>query len=109
MRGRVNLAKSVIEAVPTYPMMSCAIPKACLQDSQKVQKAFIWGDNDFQKHVHAVNWSTMTKPKRCGGLGIRRLEEMNEACLLKLGWKLRRGKNSLWSIIWQWMRLLQKI
>jgi hypothetical protein len=56
-----------------------------------VQKVFIWGDNDFQKHVHVVNWSTMKKPKRCGRLGILRLEEMNEACLLKLGWKLRRG------------------
>jgi hypothetical protein len=42
--GRVTLAKSVIEAVPIYPMMSSKIPKSCLEDIQKMQRQFIWGD-----------------------------------------------------------------
>jgi mannosylglycoprotein endo-beta-mannosidase len=41
---RVTLAKSVIEAIPTYPMMSTLIPKACLDEIQKMQRQFIWGD-----------------------------------------------------------------
>jgi hypothetical protein len=44
--GRVTLAKSVIEAVPIYPMMSTKIPKSCLEDIQKMQRQFIWGDTD---------------------------------------------------------------
>jgi ribonuclease HI len=31
-----------------------------------------------------------------GGLGLRRLDNMNQACLLKLGWKLYIGANDLW-------------
>jgi hypothetical protein len=42
--GRVTLAKSVIEAVPIYPMMSTKIPKACLDEINKLQRQFIWGD-----------------------------------------------------------------
>jgi hypothetical protein len=44
--GRVTLAKSVKEAVPIYPMMSTKIPKSCLEDIQKMQRQFIWGDTD---------------------------------------------------------------
>jgi hypothetical protein len=47
--GRVTLAKSVIEAVPIYPMMSSSIPKSCLDDIQKIQRRFIWGDTDQKK------------------------------------------------------------
>jgi hypothetical protein len=42
--GQVTLSKAVIEAIPIYPMMTAAIPKACLNEIQKFQRAFIWGD-----------------------------------------------------------------
>jgi hypothetical protein len=35
-------------------------------------------------------------PKWNGGLGLRKLENMNQACLLKIGWKYHGGKNDLW-------------
>jgi len=34
--GRVTLAKSVMEAIPIYPMMTNEIPKACLDDIQRL-------------------------------------------------------------------------
>lgn len=37
-----------------------------------------------------------TQPKRLGGLGIRNLITMNFARLMKLGWAIRNGKQSLW-------------
>lgn len=94
--SRVTLAKSVIEALSLYPMMATKIPKAVLQDIHKMQRAFIWGDDENGRHVHAVNWDTVTKPKYLGGLGLRRLSTMNDACLLKLGWELKPGSSSLW-------------
>ncbi|PNY07166.1 ribonuclease H [Trifolium pratense] len=44
--GRITLAKSVIEAIPVFPMMSAVIPKACPNDIQKILRGFIWGDEE---------------------------------------------------------------
>jgi ribonuclease HI len=43
-----------------------------------------------------ISWETMTQPKWCGGMGLRKLQIMNEACLMKLGWSLMVGEQSLW-------------
>jgi hypothetical protein len=94
--GRVTLSKSVIEAIPIYPMMTAAIPKACLNEIQKIQRGFIWGDDNGSRKYHAVSWENVTLPKSHGGLGIRRLVQMNKACLMKLGWAIRSGEEALW-------------
>jgi hypothetical protein len=94
--GRVTLAKSVIEAVPIYPMMSSSIPKSCLEDIQRIQRSFIWGNTDQKKKFHAIGWDKITVPKWRDGLGIRKLEEMNKACLGKLNFKLQSGCDDFW-------------
>jgi hypothetical protein len=94
--GRVTLAKSVMEAIPIYPMMTNKIPKACLDDIHRLQRNFIWGETDNARKYHAVGWDVVTTPKRMGGLGLRRLDVMNQACLLKLGWKIHTGAKEFW-------------
>ncbi|GAU31911.1 hypothetical protein TSUD_270960 [Trifolium subterraneum] len=94
--GRLTLAKSVMEAVPIYPMMSSKIPKSCLDDIQKMQRSFIWGDTEQKKHFHAIRWEQITVPKWLGGLGVRKLDVMNNACLMKLNWSYQGGSNDLW-------------
>jgi hypothetical protein len=74
-------------------MMTSKIPKSCLDD---IQRQFIWGETENVRKFHAVRWSCVTMPKELGGLGMRRLDEMNKACLLKLGWKFNRGDNDFW-------------
>ncbi|PNX78113.1 hypothetical protein L195_g034088 [Trifolium pratense] len=69
-RGRLTLAKSVIEAVPIYPMMSTKIPKSCLDEIQRIQCQFIWGDTEQKRKFHVVGWDRFTVPKWMGGLGI---------------------------------------
>lgn len=94
--GRVMLSKAVIEAVPIYPMMSSAIPKKHLNEIQKLQRSFIWGEEGNNRKAHLIGWDIMMKPKGLGGLAIRNLELMNKACLMKLGWKLRHEEEQLW-------------
>lgn len=55
----MTLAKSVIEAVFIYPMMSCVIPKSCLYEIQKLQRDFIWGEDEQRRHLHAVKWDVV--------------------------------------------------
>lgn len=39
--GRVNLSKSVMEAMHIYPMMISMIPKACIEEIHGLQRSFI--------------------------------------------------------------------
>jgi hypothetical protein len=61
--GRVTLAKSVMEVVPIYPMMTNQLPQSCIDEIEKIERNFIWGDNDETRKVHAVRWADVTKPK----------------------------------------------
>ncbi|MCH93118.1 RNA-directed DNA polymerase (Reverse transcriptase) [Trifolium medium] len=99
--GRVTLAKSVMEVIPIYPMMTTIIPKACIEENQRMQRRFIWGDTDQARRYHAVGWHILSKPKTSGGLGLRRLDVMNKACILKFGRKLQTGLKELWcEVLW---------
>ncbi|KAK2435125.1 hypothetical protein QL285_020204 [Trifolium repens] len=97
--GRVTLAKSVLEAIPIYPMMTNIIPKACIDEIHKIQRSFIWGDADQARKCHAVGWEMVTRPKPLGGLGLRGLSTMNKACILKLGRKIQSGANDFWCVV----------
>jgi hypothetical protein len=99
--GRMTLAKSVLEAVPIYPMMTAIIPKSCIDEIHKMQRSFIWGESNNVRKYHAIGWNNVAKPKELGGLGLRRLNVMNKACILKLCWKLQAGSQELWSeVLW---------
>ncbi|GAU48590.1 hypothetical protein TSUD_405800 [Trifolium subterraneum] len=94
--GRVTLAKSVIQAIPVYTMMTIPIPRSILIDIHRVQRNFIWGHEADQRRMHMVGWNKLLLPKSSGGLDIRSLPDMNSACLMKMGWEMREGKSSLW-------------
>ncbi|XP_042487366.1 uncharacterized protein LOC122067601 [Macadamia integrifolia] len=47
-----------------------------------------------------VKWDEVCKPTREGGLGIRRLRDVNFACLCKLAWQIKHG-NSLMSVFFR--------
>lgn len=44
--------------------------------------------------MHTVRWQDIYKPKRLGGLGLKHLVKMNEACLSKRSWKLQSGEEA---------------
>lgn len=58
--GRVTLTKSVLQAVPVYPMMTNILPKTCIEEIQYLQKRFIWGDTLEKQKYHVVNLDMLT-------------------------------------------------
>lgn len=99
--GRVTLAKSVIEAIPTYPMMTTVIPKSCIDEIHKIHWRLIWGDNSSSRKHHAINWDIVTSLKSDGGLGLHKLNIMNKACIYKHGWKLKNSNGGIWcDVVW---------
>ncbi|XP_043699291.1 uncharacterized protein LOC122650056 [Telopea speciosissima] len=50
------------------------------------------GRVELVKSVVSISWDNLCKPKAEGGLGIRRLRDVNMAMLCKLTWKIRNDK-----------------
>lgn len=47
--GRVTLAKSMVQAMPTYVMQSSVLPKGTCDEIEKLCRDFIWGDEVNQE------------------------------------------------------------
>lgn len=61
-----------------------------------MQQNFIWDDISSGRKIHAISWNTVTLPKNLGGLGLRDLQAMNNACIIKLSWKLINNSEEIW-------------
>ncbi|KAK3231067.1 hypothetical protein Dsin_002948 [Dipteronia sinensis] len=116
--GRLVLVKSVISSIPSYFMSVFKIPSGVASTIESLQRNFFWGDGDAKRKLHAVDWASVCKSKRNGGLGIGRILDKNKGLLAK--WVLRFGKEteSLWkkvicakyrisaySLVWDWKAL----
>lgn len=64
---------------------------------EQLIRNFLWGSSQNARKCHLVNWQTVTLSKPGGGLGLRRLDLMNEAFLAKLRWRLLQNENGLWA------------
>ncbi|XP_028767839.1 uncharacterized protein LOC114725488 [Neltuma alba] len=96
MAGRITLAKSVLSAIPLYPMQVSKIPIAVCHEVERLQRKFIWGHSQSLHGFHPIRWDQMVLPKLYGGLGFKRLTTVNQVCGAKLAWKLVTGAKGLW-------------
>ena len=54
---------------------------------KKIQRSFFWGDDSIKKTIDAVDWESMCRNKREGGLGIGRMGNKNVSFLTKWVWR----------------------
>ncbi|XP_042518493.1 uncharacterized protein LOC122092221 [Macadamia integrifolia] len=74
-------------------------PATFNQMLEKWMRNFIWmGEIDSTKKT-TVKWDSICKPKKEGGLGIRRLRDVNKALLAKLTWKIKNEESQLSRLI----------
>ncbi|CAL1356334.1 unnamed protein product [Linum trigynum] len=96
LAGRVTLAVSVLNAIPSYAMQTAVLPAGiCDQIDQKI-RAFIWGSQQGRRRIHLINWETICLPKDQGGLGLRSARELNAAYHMKLAWTMLTNPDELW-------------
>ncbi|GAU37589.1 hypothetical protein TSUD_365100 [Trifolium subterraneum] len=93
--GRVTLAKSVLNSIPTYYMQIHWLPSAICSKIDQTTRNFIWKGNT-NKGIHLVNWHTIIQTKKDGGLGVRLARETNTAMLGKLVWDIQQNTNKPW-------------
>lgn len=78
-------------------MQTALLPRSVCDELDRKCRGFLWGSNQEKKKIHLVKWEGVTKPKCCGGLGIRSARQANAAFLTKLGWRVINEPSSLWS------------
>ena len=69
-------------------MQTTLIPCGICDQIEKYIRSFIWGSNLNMCRAHLVLWEQICKPKKEGGLGIRKVRLMNEALLVKIVFKM---------------------
>lgn len=90
------LIKTVISGITTFWCSSFVLPKACIAKIDSMCSVFLWKGNLDAHNTARVAWSTVTKPKNQGGLGVKDLQTWNKVCCIRLIWMLFFRPDSVW-------------
>jgi hypothetical protein len=95
--GRGVLIKAVATTVPSYAMSTFLLPKTFCRKLDQCFKNFWWGFSPKKsKNLSLKSWNSLCSPKALGGLGFKKMEDVNLALITKLGWKLLTSSTSMW-------------
>ncbi|XP_019179245.1 PREDICTED: uncharacterized protein LOC109174463 [Ipomoea nil] len=85
--GREVLLKTVLQSLPNYAMNVFLLPLSLCDEIEKTMNSFWWGCERRERGgIRWSKWSDLCVPKKFGGMGFRRVREMNLAMLGKQGW-----------------------
>jgi ribonuclease HI len=97
--GKCTKIKSVLSAIPTFPLSCLPLSKSSLSKLESKLRNFLWKDCEDDKKLALIKWDNICKPKELGGLGIKNLQWQNEALGAKLIWRLFKERNQKWARI----------
>lgn len=94
--GRLVMIKSALQSVPLYYFGTVKLPQGVLHKLTFIIRSFFWGKEVGERYLAYIAWDAITAPIELGGLGIRDLNRMNEAMLIKALWKMTKREEPLW-------------
>ncbi|XP_019190483.1 PREDICTED: uncharacterized protein LOC109184855 [Ipomoea nil] len=79
--GREVLLKTVIQTMPSYAMMVFLLPLGLCREIETIMNEYWWTRTTGNgKGIKWKSWNGLCAPKSRGGMGFRKLHEMNLAC-----------------------------
>ncbi|CAL1375704.1 unnamed protein product [Linum trigynum] len=96
LAGRVTLAISVLNAIPSYVIQTSVLPAGICDYLDHKIRAFIWGSQEGRRRIHLINWEMICLPKDQGGLGLRNAWDLNTVYFLKLAWGILKQPGEVW-------------
>ncbi|KAK1300868.1 hypothetical protein QJS10_CPB13g01356 [Acorus calamus] len=85
---RLTLINAVLSNLPIFYLSVFRIPVGVLDRLDRIRKRFLWqGSDESRRAPHLVDWGTVCKPKKEGGMGVLDLRVMNRALLSKWVWR----------------------
>lgn len=70
--------------------------QSVIYELERLCSSFLWKGEAGTARGARVSWDSICTPKKCGGLGLRRLVAWNRVFTLKLIWLLYTKAGSLW-------------
>ncbi|KAK2663067.1 hypothetical protein Ddye_001641 [Dipteronia dyeriana] len=81
--GRLVLIKANLYSLPSYFMSVFSIPVVVAKKLEKLRCVFFWNDNHMRRNIHYVDWDTLCKHKKHGGLGIGKMRDKGLSLIAK--------------------------
>ncbi|XP_021994626.1 uncharacterized protein LOC110891242 [Helianthus annuus] len=95
--GRLQLIVSVLSSMHIFWSSVFLLPNRVIHELEAKMRNFLWSqDVAFHRGKAKVSWKVVCLPKYEGGLGIRRLGDVNKALMTKHIWSIITNRNSLW-------------
>ncbi|XP_059629952.1 uncharacterized protein LOC132272900 [Cornus florida] len=94
--GKAKLIKSVITLTCLYWCSVFQLPIAVINQIQKMCRDFVWGSRENMNKLHLLSWNMICRPKDEGGLGIRKLKDLQVTSQCVLAWDFLLSKDRLW-------------
>ncbi|XP_022030699.1 uncharacterized protein LOC110931622 [Helianthus annuus] len=95
--GRLQLITSVLSSLHVYWSSVFILPARVVSSLEALMRNFLWShDSSFQRGRAKVSWNTVCVPKYEGGLGIRRIGDVNKALISAHIWSILSKRESLW-------------
>lgn len=82
--------------IPIYFTSIFRIPITVANRIERIQREFLWRDSEGKKKLHLMGWEKVTKNKKIGDLGVKRLLEDNSALLAKWWCRFCKENEALW-------------
>lgn len=67
LRGRLILAKAVLESIPVFWLSLFKIPISILEGLRRRITSFLWSGSGRDDKIHLVHWRFLARPKYFGG------------------------------------------
>ena len=94
--GRTTMINSTLSSMPIYSMSIAMFPKKNHKSLNASFRDFWWGFDEGKHHCYLTAWKNFLFPISRGGLGMRDMELVNIAMLLKLAWRFIIDPRALW-------------
>ncbi|KAK1258442.1 hypothetical protein QJS04_geneDACA006646 [Acorus gramineus] len=96
--GRLTLLQAVLTNLPLFYLSVFRLPIGVLHRIDRIRRRFFWqGGETDRKAPHMVDWESVCKPKREGGLGVLNLSCMNKALITRWVWRWLSRTASIWT------------
>lgn len=84
---RLTLVKAVTSALPVYYLSLFKMPVGVAEEFDRLQASFLWGGSELKRKIYMIKWEELSKRVDRGGLGIRKVKEVNSCLLIKWWWR----------------------